>query len=55
MTDTRGWYVEVVEFDTEAVVKAIGPVGSEREAERVERGVLINMNTEKYFTRVVGR
>jgi hypothetical protein len=47
------WKVEVVHIETEEVVKAI-ECNSERSAERVERGVLINMNHEDYFTRIVG-
>jgi hypothetical protein len=51
------WFVEVValgeeHFAADTVVKRIGPVGSERQAERVERGVLINMS-DRFFTRVV--
>ena len=48
------WNVEVVHFDTDEVVKRI-ECESERSAERVERGVLINMNLEDYFTRVVDK
>lgn len=48
-------YVEIVEMDDdgkERVEKRMGPMG-ERKAEKVERGVSINLNHERYFTRVV--
>jgi hypothetical protein len=43
----------VVAFDGGEVVETI-ECESERSAERVERGVLINMNREDYFTRIEG-
>lgn len=44
--------VEVVDYDTEQVVKVVTvPPGAS--AERVDRGVNINLDHEKYFTRVV--
>ena len=55
-------YVEIVEshaFGTgykekpETVVNRMGPM-SQRKAERVERGAQINMNHDKFFTRIVG-
>ena len=47
------WTVEVVERGAEEkVVKRI-PAGSERAAERVERGVNINLNHERFFSRLV--
>lgn len=46
------WRVEVVEFATEAVVKSID-CASERSADKVDRGVNINLNHERFFTRVV--
>lgn len=45
-------YVEVVNARTAEVVKRMGPM-DESKAERVERGVLINMNRDDYFTRIV--
>lgn len=48
------WFVEVVERGAEEkVVKRIEAGASERAAERVERGVNINLNVERFFTRVV--
>ena len=46
------YYVEIVSFETEEVVKRMGPHGL-RTAERIERGASINLNHEEYFTRVV--
>ncbi len=46
------WSVEVVERgEPEKVVKTI-ECGSERRAERVERGVMINLNHDRFFTRL---
>ncbi len=45
-------YVEIVEFETGKVEKRMGPMG-ERQAERVERGVSVNLNHDDYFVRVV--
>jgi hypothetical protein len=48
------WFVEVVERGAEEkVAKRIEAGASERAAERVERGVNINLNHDKFFTRVV--
>ena len=48
------YYVEIVCSigDDEKVVERMGPM-SERIAERVDRGVNININHEDYFTRIV--
>lgn len=45
------YYVEVRNLQTEEVIKRLGPM-SERKAERVERGMLINMNHEDYYTQI---
>jgi len=50
MTD---FYVEIVDSDTQEVVKRMGPM-NERNADRVEEGVGINLNHAKFFTRVIG-
>lgn len=48
------WIVEVVERGAEEkVVKRIECGSSERMAERTERGVNINMNHDRFFTRLV--
>jgi hypothetical protein len=44
--------VEIVEIATGKIEKSM-EVQSERSAEQVERGVMINMNFDKYFTRIV--
>lgn len=49
MVDT--YYVEIVEFETNKVIKSMGPM-SERKADRVDSGVTINLNHDRYFTRV---
>ena len=46
------WFVDVIEKATRSVVKTLGPYSSERNAEKAERGVLINMNTAEFFTTV---
>lgn len=45
-------FVEIVEVDTGKVVKRMGP-HPERAAERIEAGVLINLNHDAYFVRTV--
>ena len=53
MTDTpKPWRVEVVEDATQEVVKTI-QCHTKREAERVERGLLINLNHERFHTSIV--
>ncbi len=46
------FYVEVVNAKTNEFSRRIGPM-SERKADRVESGVLINLNNEDYFTRIL--
>jgi hypothetical protein len=48
-----GWYVEIVEMATAKIEHAIGPMASLRGAERTERGANINLNHERFFTRIV--
>ena len=43
--------VEVVEMKSKKVVDIIGTNLSERKAEKVERGVLINLDRENYLVR----
>lgn len=52
--EPRGWFVEVVCVDGDEVVRRLGPFTSERQADKCERGLEINLNHEKYFVRVVG-
>ena len=46
------WKVQIIETETGRVEKSI-TCGGERAAERVERGVLINLNHDKYHTEIV--
>jgi hypothetical protein len=46
------FYVEIVRYKDEKVVKRMGPMG-ERRAEKVEEGAGINLNWNDYFTRTV--
>ena len=48
------WVVEVVDINSGEVVKTI-PCGSERRADRVLRGLLINMDMNRFFAREVNR
>lgn len=45
-------FVEVVDMDTDEVVKRMGPMG-EHGASKVSRGVQINLNHDRYFVRTV--
>ena len=44
--------VQIIEYGTENVVKEI-PCSSERKAEKVDRGVSINLDHEHYYTMIV--
>ena len=46
------WKVQIIETETGRVEMSI-PCGDEHVAERVERGVLINLNHDKYHTEIV--
>lgn len=46
------YYVEIVEHGTGTVVKRMGPM-AEQKADRVEGGVSINLDHERFYTRVV--
>lgn len=50
---TEGWVVNVVEDATGEVVSSM-PAKSERDAERIQRGIEINMNHDEYTCSVVG-
>lgn len=47
----KPWRVEVIEDDTQEVVKTI-QCHTKREAERVERGLLINLNHKRFHTNI---
>ena len=44
--------VQIVEYKTDKVIKDI-EVPTERQAEKVECGININLNHDEYFTRIV--
>jgi hypothetical protein len=46
--------VEIVEDESGAVVKSL-PASSARQAEKLENGMMRNLNHAKYFTRIVSR
>jgi hypothetical protein len=46
------YIVEVVEFDTDCVVREIECGESYRSAEKCANGIDINLDHEKYFTRI---
>lgn len=52
MKDIELWYTEVVEISTDKIEKRFGPFGK-RKCEKLESGLLINLNEDKFFTRVV--
>lgn len=47
------YFIEVVDFENDKVVDRIEVKGTKKRAERVDRGININMNHERYFTRIV--
>lgn len=52
---TREFYVEIRPFtedEGDPGFRRMGPM-SERKAEKVDRGASINLNHEKYYTRIV--
>lgn len=44
------WEVQIIESSTGRIERSI-PCSSEHAAEKVERGVLINLNHDKYHTK----
>ena len=46
------YYVEIVEDATEEVVKRMGPM-TKHKAEKVEDGAGINLNWDRFSTRIV--
>ena len=46
------WKVQIIETETGCVEESIS-CGDEHTAERVERGVLININNDNYHTEIV--
>jgi hypothetical protein len=45
--------IEVVRYSDGAVLDRRGPYQSERDADRIDRGLNINLDTEKFYTRVL--
>lgn len=46
------YFVEIRKVGTDEVIKRMGP-HDEQSAERIERGVLINMNRDDFYTELV--
>jgi len=46
------YYVQVISYETDEIVKELGPM-SERKADRVDNGLNINLNHERYYTWIV--
>ena len=47
--------VKVIDNQTGDVVKTINAIKTRRHAEKVERGILINMNQDDYHTEIDGQ
>jgi hypothetical protein len=53
---SMGKFIEVVESETGKVVRTIDVTGKgETHIEKTERGMLINMDRDRFFTRVVSK
>lgn len=52
--ENAAFCIEVVDEATNSVVKAID-CASKRQADRIEAGLNINLNHERYFTRIVSQ
>lgn len=48
----RAYRVEIVEDESGKVVKSL-PAASQRQADKLENGMMRNLNHAKYFTRIV--
>lgn len=47
-----GYYVEVIEYDTDKVVRRFGP-HPQRKAEKIDDGLQHNLNHDRFLTRIV--
>ena len=47
------YFVEVVDWDSGEAIKRLGPM-TKRKAERVDDGLNINLDHDRYHTRIVG-
>ncbi len=45
-------YVQIVDFQTDEIVKQMGPM-TKWKADKVDRGVNINLNHDAYYTQLV--
>ena len=52
MPRKKKWVVRIVSHDSGKTVKKFEPCYSEREADKLDRGVNINLNHEKFYTTV---
>lgn len=52
MTTQKEWKVQVIDFETNEVVKEIS-APTERQAGMIDDGLNINLNHDKFFTLVV--
>jgi hypothetical protein len=49
-------FLQIINIETAQCVKELEVTGkTDREIERIERGILINMNTDLFFTDIVER
>ena len=48
--EIKMFYVEIVEYETNKVVKRVGPFSSERQADKCCDGVDINLNHDVFYS-----
>jgi len=48
------YFVSVIDFESLTVQKRSRPCATMKMAEKIESGMLINLNLEKYYTRIDG-
>ncbi len=46
-------FIEIVEYKTGKVVETKGPYDNKTKAEKIDRGFNINLDTDRYYTRLV--
>ena len=51
--DKNSYYVKIIKYEDSEVVRQLGPISTEREAYKINRGANINLNHEEYYTLVV--
>ena len=52
LRDAEDFYVEIVEYEGDKVVKRWGPM-AERRADKLDDGANINLDHEHFYTRIV--